>query len=125
VSKEWEPEDVFDVFGNELAREILVRASAEPVSAEELATQCESSLPTVYRRLNALEAFDFMTHERAVDPDGHHYKTYRTKLREFDFTIEDGGFTVDIQIRQHPVDGSPPTADDLEDPSVARNGEST
>ncbi len=125
MSKEWEPEDVFDVFGNELAREILVLASAEPVSAEELAAQCESSLPTVYRRLNALEEFDFMTHERAVDPDGHHYKTYRTKLQELDFTIENGGFTVDIQIRQDPVDGSPSSADDLDEPSASRNGEST
>ena len=104
VSKEWEPEDVFDVFGNELAREILVLASVEPMSAEELAERCERSQPTVYRRLNALESYGLLSERQEVDPDGHHYKTYETKLREVSFTIEDGGFTIDLDIRKDLVD---------------------
>lgn len=124
MSKEWDPDTVFDVFGNELAREILVLASAEPMSAAELAAACESSLPTVYRRLNALEEFDFLTHDRQVDPDGHHYKTYETKLEQLCFTIEDGGYTIDIQIRQDLVERFGAFWSGLEESSAPTNGDS-
>jgi hypothetical protein len=40
MSKEWEPENVFDVLGCEIARQILAVASLQPVSAAELAQHC-------------------------------------------------------------------------------------
>jgi DNA-binding transcriptional ArsR family regulator len=104
VSKEWEPENVFDVFGSELARRILVLASSDPVSAEEIAERCDSSLPTVYRRLNTLEEHDLLRENQQVDADGNHYNTYQTKLQKVCFTVEDGGFTIDLQLRQDLVD---------------------
>lgn len=104
MTSEWDPENLFDVFGNELARETLVLANAEPMSADELAAHCDHSQPTVYRRLNTLEEYDLVAEEQEVDPDGHHYKSYETKLRDVRFTVEDGGFTIDLRLRQDLVD---------------------
>jgi len=56
TDREWNTSDVFDVFGDELARRILVLASERPVSADELADLLYVSEPTVYGGLNALLA---------------------------------------------------------------------
>lgn len=104
MSTEWEPETVLDVFGNEHARDILVLASAKPMSAEELAEQCGLSLPTVYRRVNVLESWDLLRADTRLDADGNHYQTYETKLREVRFAVEEGGFTVDVERRHDLVD---------------------
>nr|WP_264474849.1 helix-turn-helix domain-containing protein [Salinirubrum litoreum] len=104
VSKEWEPENVFDVFGSERARQILVLASVEPVSAEEIADRLDTSLPTVYRRVNAMVEYDLLAEDTAIDADGHHYTTYETKLQELCVEIEEGGFTIDIEYRRDLVD---------------------
>lgn len=121
VSDEWDPENVFEIFGSDLARWILVLASDEAVSAEEIAERCDSSLPTVYRRLNALESHDLLRQNDEIDSDGNHYKTYQTKLRKVCFTIEDGGFTIDLQLRQDLVDKFGAFWGDLEDSSGDRD----
>jgi Fe2+ or Zn2+ uptake regulation protein len=104
VSSEWDPDTVFDVFGSERARQILVLASVDPVSAEEIADRLDTSLPTVYRRVNAMVDYDLLVEDTAVDPDGHHYTTYETQLREICFEIEDGGVTIDVEYRRDLVD---------------------
>lgn len=104
MSKEWDPQNVFDVFGSEHARQILVLASMRPMSAEELADHCDTSRPTIYRRLNALQEYDLVTEHLELDDDGHHYKTYETSLQRICFEVEDGGFNIDIQLRQDLVE---------------------
>lgn len=101
MSTEWDPETVFDVLGNEHARQILALASVEAVSADELSVHTDASRPTVYRRVNVLEEYDLLSEETSIDEDGNHHKTYRTNLQEATFAVEDGGFTVDIELRQH------------------------
>ncbi len=104
VGKEWEPETIFDVLGSERARRILSIASVRPVSAEQLASAIDTSLPTVYRRVNALVEYDLLRENTNIDEEGNHYKTYETNLQRVCFEVSDGGFTVDIQLRRDMVD---------------------
>lgn len=98
--KEWEPTTVFDLFGDDLARRLLVLASDRPFAADELASALDTSLPTVYRRLNALGEYDLVREEQQLDRDGNHYKTYETTLKRISFEIDDGGYNIDLQLRQ-------------------------
>lgn len=102
--KEWDPANVFDLFGDDLTRQILVLASERPLSAEELATHLDSSLPTVYRRVNALREYDLVKEHQQIGADGNHYKTIETTLSRISLEIEDGGYNVDIEMRRSLVD---------------------
>lgn len=104
MSKEWEPETVFDVFGSEYARQILALASVEPMSAQELSEHTDASLPTTYRRVNALREYDLLRADTRVDTDGNHYETFETSMERVCFEVEDGSFTVDIQLSRDLVD---------------------
>jgi biotin operon repressor len=104
ANKEWEPSNIFDIFGDELARRILVYANRRPVSAEELGDHLDASSPTIYRRLNALADYDLVGEELQVDDDGHHYRTFETALDQITFAVGDTGYTVDIQIEEGPAD---------------------
>jgi predicted ArsR family transcriptional regulator len=98
--KEWAPSHVLDVFGDELARQILVLTSERPLSADELAEHLDVSPPTIYRRVNELIDHDLLKARQQLDEDGHHYKTFETALKQITFEIEDGGYNIDIQIRR-------------------------
>lgn len=104
MSKEWNPDDVFDVLASDVARRILVLASDGPVSADELAAECEVSLPTVYRRVNVLLKYDFLTEERQLDADGNHYKTFETALQRIAFEFDADGVGVETDRRRGLVD---------------------
>lgn len=103
-SKEWEPETIFDVLASDSARQILALASIRPMSAEELSDHCEGSLPTVYRRVNALLEYDLLEEDLEVETDGTQYKVFETNLDRICFEIEEGSVEVDIQLRRDVVD---------------------
>ncbi len=100
VSKEWEPENVFDVLGSEVARQILALASLKPLSATELAEHCGVSEPTIYRRIHALQEYDMLDEQMELDDEGHHYKRFRTSLKEARFQVDEGQFDIDIQLKK-------------------------
>lgn len=95
MSKEWDPETVFDVLSCEYARGILVAAARSPRSAQELAECCETSHPTIYRRLGVLEEYGFIDVELQYDDDGNHYKTFETTLEELTVTVDNSGVSID------------------------------
>lgn len=117
AEKEWEPSDVFDVFGDSLARRILVLASERPVSADDLADQLDVSRPTIYRRVNALVDYDLLSEQQQLDADGNHYQTVETTLKEVVFEIEDGGYNVSLQMRQSLADQFESFWSDLDQPT--------
>lgn len=104
AEKEWAPTDIFDVFGDTLARRILILASERPLSADELAEHLDVSEPTIYRRLNALQDYDLLSQQRQLDPEGNHYQTVETTLRKVVLEIEEGGYNVNLQLRQSLAD---------------------
>ena len=106
MSKEWQPEELFDVLCSGHAREILVAAELEPRSAQDLAEYCDTSLPTVYRRVNALVEYDLLEESLAIDPAGNHYKTYETNFERVGFAIERERerFAADVDLKRDLVD---------------------
>jgi Fe2+ or Zn2+ uptake regulation protein len=122
-SKEWEPETIFDVFASQTARQILALASLRPMSAQEFADHCEHSLPTVYRRVNALQEYDLLREDRAVKDDGTQYKTFETTLEQVCFEVEDGSVAVDLQLQHDMVDQFSSFWTDLEDTTDERDDE--
>jgi predicted transcriptional regulator len=104
MSKEWESDNVFDVLGCEIARQILVLASLRPSSATELAEHCDVSEPTIYRRVHALQEYDMLDEHIEIDDEGHHYKRYKTELKEARVQIEQGKFNIDIQLEKDYTD---------------------
>lgn len=101
---ESDPIRIFDLFGDNLSRRILILASEQPLSADELATTLDASHPTIYRRINALLDYDLVREEQHIDADGNHYKTFETTLNRIAIEVDDGGYTVDIRMRQNLVD---------------------
>jgi Fe2+ or Zn2+ uptake regulation protein len=114
VSKEWNPNDIFEVLASEHARKILAAASIRPVSAQELKNICETSLPTVYRRVNALITYDLLSDQLEIESDGTHYSTYTSDLNEIRIRVEDGEFNVNIEIQKDSVDQFGEMISDLE-----------
>ncbi|MBP2250998.1 DNA-binding transcriptional ArsR family regulator [Halarchaeum solikamskense] len=89
-------DELLALLDDEYARAILAELTTEPMSVSELCTACEMSDPTAYRRLNRLAAVDLVTEEQVLDPDGHHYKRYRTTVEEVSVRFEDGEYVVSI-----------------------------
>lgn len=116
--KEWDPSGIFDVFGDTLARRILVFASDRPVSADDLATELDVSRPTVYRRVNALIAYDLLRERQEIDVNGNHFQSYETTLQRVTFEIENGGYNIDLTMRQNLADQFESFWSDLEGSST-------
>lgn len=67
---------VLDVLGDPKTRHCWYVLAKESHSARELADATGYSLPTVYRRLNALRQADLIASQLAIDPGGDHYETF-------------------------------------------------
>ena len=114
MSKSWDPNDIFDVLASEDVRRILVATSVRSMSARELADICDRSLATIYRRVQAMEAYDLLSKEPTVDPDGTQYNEYESGLNEITISVEEGELTVDIDIERGTVDRFAQLIEDLE-----------
>ncbi|MFB6159701.1 MAG: helix-turn-helix domain-containing protein [Haloferacaceae archaeon] len=103
MTEDFDPVDVLELLEDEYAREILVTASAEPMSARALSDACDASLPTVYRRVEALEAADLLAVQTLPDEEGHHYKVYSTRVERFAVEIADGSMDAELVLREEHV----------------------
>lgn len=121
MGKEWEPEHLFEVLASEAARRILVHCAGEPRSADELADHLDASLPTVYRRLNALEEYDLLRSETRIDPDGNHYRTFETVVDRVSVAVSEAGVEAEIERDRDVVDRFGAFWDDLE--RLSREGD--
>jgi Fe2+ or Zn2+ uptake regulation protein len=92
------------VLASETARRVLAATSVRAMSAQELGEVCDTSLPTVYRRVNALVEYDMLSAELEVDTDGTQYKRYTNDLERIEVLVDDGSFNVNIEIETDAVD---------------------
>lgn len=122
--KEWEPQDIVEVFSDEVSREIIAVASIQPLTAEEIADHLDVSAPTVYRRLNALVEYQLLREELHYDSNGHQYRSFETTLKRISFDVEDGEIRVDVALNQDLVDRFGTFWDDLQDSSPELDTES-
>lgn len=103
MSEEIELSTVLSVLDDEYARDILTHTSVEPMSASTLSERCDASLPTIYRRLDRLEACRLVTEETELAPDGNHYSVYSANLQRLELTLEEGTFDLELTYREEDV----------------------
>ncbi|WP_049979709.1 ArsR/SmtB family transcription factor [Halolamina rubra] len=88
--------EIMDTMGDEMARRLLIAVRKDPQSAKELAEACEMSLPTVYRRMDALIDHGLVTERTVVTDDGNHYKEYRCNFDSTVISLGDQQFDIEI-----------------------------
>ena len=106
-------EDVLDTIGDQHARTVLAAISREPRSAKELSEVCDLSLPTIYRRLELLEAHDLVVERTAVAEDGNHYNVYECNFDSTVIRLEDDEYDVRIYRKENLPDRFTQLWDDL------------
>lgn len=114
ANKEWSPSNVLDVFADPVARALLLVASEQPVSVNDIAASLDVSNPTVYRRIDALVDANLLAEYQRIDPNGNQHKEYETILDEITFSIEDDGYRVEMQADQNLADDFESLWSDLE-----------
>jgi len=74
------------------------------MSAPQLATELDVSHPTVYRRIEQLDALDLLEESTEIDPDGHHRSVYRARLDRITVELGEEEFSVTVHRDDHPAD---------------------
>jgi predicted ArsR family transcriptional regulator len=103
VAEDFDPTDVIELLDDDYARDILIAASVEPRSAEALSDACDASLPTVYRRVDELEAAGLIDVQTRPDQEGHHYRVYATRMERFAVEIDGGTLDAELVLREEHV----------------------
>lgn len=97
-------DEVLELLSDEYAKEILAHLSRERLSGPELSDVCDASESTVYERLDRLEDAGLVSEHLQIDPDGHHRNVYSTRVDAVRVDIEDGEFSVRLQVSEDPAD---------------------
>ncbi|MFQ3320384.1 MAG: two-component system response regulator AdeR [Natronomonas sp.] len=95
-------DDVLDALGDPKTRRCCYALAETPKSARELADETGYSLPTVYRRLNALQQAGIIESRTRLDPDGDHHDTFIAVTTRIQIDLEDG-VRVDIDRTDEPA----------------------
>ncbi|WP_338742188.1 helix-turn-helix domain-containing protein [Haloplanus salilacus] len=90
---------LFSVLADETAREIFGLVSDSPRSAQDIHERCETSLKTVYRRLEALEDADLVSTMTRPGEQGP-YTVYVSTINEIDISIHPDSKDVDIAVQR-------------------------
>lgn len=94
---------VLDVLGDEKSRTILAEIAERRRSAKALSEACNVSLPTVYRRLEALTDCGLVAEETQVTDDGNHYNVYVATFERAIVTLSEAGY--DVRVVRRGEDG--------------------
>lgn len=98
VAEDPSPTEVFALLDDDYARALLAATSHRPMTATELSNDCDMSLSTVYRRLDALEHCGLVTARTRLADDGHHVDVYEAQMDELTVCLTDGAFDVSLSV---------------------------
>jgi len=68
----------------------------EPKCARELKKECQTSRPTIYRRLNRLESAGLIDAKMTLHPEGHHRKEFVAAFDQITLNFSQGELVADI-----------------------------
>jgi DNA-binding transcriptional MocR family regulator len=108
-----DPGDLFQVLADEYARQILVAADRQPMTAKALSDACNASLTTVYRRVSMLEEHDLLAERRSVDPEGTHRSEFETTLEGLHVDLSEGELSLSLETRDELADSFTALWDDM------------
>lgn len=98
-------EALLDTIGDREARRVLATLSSAAKSAKELSTELDLSLPTVYRRLEALQEHGLVESRQSVD-DGTHFKRYVCTFESTVISLVNDTYTVQVYHDEETVNTS-------------------
>lgn len=107
-------EELLDTIGDEYARQILASLNSKSRPAKEIAEVCDISLPTVYRRLEALEEQELVTSRSETDDNGNEFRCYECTFKSTIILLEDDEYDVRIYRRDNLPDRFSQLWDDLQ-----------
>lgn len=88
-------DELVQLLGDEYTRRILSALGDDSVPAREVADATGVSRPTVYRRLNRLEAVGAVETTMTVHPEGQHRKAFRVVIDRIAVSL--AGDSVDVE----------------------------
>lgn len=91
------PETVLEFLDDDHSRAILVSLQDEPKCARELKKECQTSRPTIYRRLNRLEAAGLIRASMTLHPEGHHRKEFVAAFEDITLNLTEGELIANIE----------------------------
>lgn len=94
---ETEPGELMALLDANYTREILAAIREEAKSARALTEACGASRPTVYRRLNSLQAAGLVAEDMRYDADGHHRTVFEATLEGLSVAVTDDGLSVTVR----------------------------
>ena len=97
-------EGAVEVLSDEYSCRILAALDDGPKPARVIANRCGMSRPTVYRRLNQLEAVGFVQSRKQREPDGNHRKYFELVLNEIRFEVSESGIDGQISLAMESAD---------------------
>lgn len=86
-----DPDELLSLLGDEYTREILTTLGNESLPAIEIVDRSGISRPTVYRRLNRLEAAGVVEAAMTLHPDGQHRKEFRVAVDGLELPLGSDG----------------------------------
>ena len=89
-------EMVLDTLSDDYAQRIVEVLASQPAPAATIVEQLDASRPTVYRRLNSLEAARIIESTVALDPDGHHRKRFHLVVGDIGFQLDTDGISITL-----------------------------
>jgi DNA-binding Lrp family transcriptional regulator len=90
-----DPHELLRLLNDEYTQQILSILSEEQTTCREIIEQTNISKPTVYRRVNKLQATGVLIENIKIGVNGHHRSAY--KLNPFTLNIEiSGGISIEI-----------------------------
>jgi DNA-binding Lrp family transcriptional regulator len=105
MGSEGDDKEIVDLLSDDYVWAILeeTRDGAESVKA--ISDTCGADRSTIYRRVEQLQEADLLEGQQELDPDGHHYESYRANLEAVIVRLEEEtGFEVEVDRREDPAD---------------------
>jgi len=96
ANEETAPEDVLALLNTEYTRPILTAIETEAKAARDIAEECGASRPTVYRRLNALQAAGLVETGMVYDADGHHRTVFEATFESLSVDVTADGCAMTV-----------------------------
>ena len=100
-----EADELLETLGDEYAYRVFEAIVEEPRTGRELVDATDASKPTVYRRLQDLEAAGLVDSTIHIASDGNHCKRFHAVVTSLEVCFDADGFSA--RLEQRPQPGAP------------------
>jgi DNA-binding Lrp family transcriptional regulator len=92
-----DPEKLLQLLDDEYTQKILSTLGEKPTTCRDIAANTDVSRPTIYRRINKLQAAGILIEGMKIGANGHHRSTYELNPFALNIEISNG---IDVKIAE-------------------------